>query len=70
MTHGLVSNILLDSEIVDAMNGDSSVECLPNSILSDIRLVDCTNHMEMNWISSKFEGLSNIVQLDSFNSCD
>jgi hypothetical protein len=63
----LVSHIVLDLQVVYSMNGHSSVVSLPDSIVSDIGLVDCSNHMEMDWVSSKLEGLTHVVELYILN---
>lgn len=49
---------------MDSMHGDSSVVTLMDGHTFHVRVVDCTNHMEMNGISTKLEGLTDICQLN------
>jgi hypothetical protein len=49
---------------VDTVNGAGSVERLLNCVTLNVRVVDDTNQMEVNWISSKLEGLPYIEELN------
>ena len=68
MSHVLIGHIILYLEIMDTMNCDSSIVCLPDCIVTNIRLVDSSNHVEMDWISSKLEGLTHIEELSVLDS--
>jgi len=59
-----VSNIFLKSKVVSSMKSKSSVVTLMGTKTLCIRVVDGTDHMEMNSVSSNLKGLSNISQLD------
>jgi hypothetical protein len=60
----VVCNILSYSEVVDTVNGAGSVERLLNCVTLNVRVVNDTNQMEVNWISSKLEGLPYIEELN------
>jgi hypothetical protein len=60
----VVCNILSHSEVVDTVNGAGSVVGLLNCVALNVRVVDDTNQMEVNGISSKLEGLPYIEELN------
>ena len=68
MPFDVESYILYYSQIVNTVNGASSVKRLLNSVSSNVRVVYHTNQMEMDRISSKLEGLPNIEEVYIFNS--
>ena len=68
VAHSMVCDIVLHSEVMNTMNGHSSVESVMNRIVSHVRRVHSTNHMEVNWVTTKDEGLSHICQFDTVNS--
>lgn len=63
-----VSNVAFESQVMSSMDCESSVEALMDSDLFDVGFVDCTDHMEMDSISSQFEGLANIGEFDVVES--
>jgi hypothetical protein len=63
VAHSLVDDIVLDGKAVNSMDCGSSVVGLVDSITPDIRSGHITNHMEMDWILSYFEGLSTVKEL-------
>jgi hypothetical protein len=66
----VVCYVLSHSEVVDTVNGASSVVRLLNSVTLNVRVVDDTNQMEVNRIPTKLEGLPYIEELDVLNSGD
>ena len=64
VTHSVVSNVVLDTEVVHTVDGDSSVESVMDGVIAHVRVVDSANHVEMNWIRAKNEGLTNIEKLN------
>ena len=64
MALNVVCNVLSHSEVVDTVNSAGSVVRLLNSVTLDVRIVDDTNQMEVNWIPTKLEGLPYIEELD------
>ena len=70
MALNVVCYVLSHSEVVDTVNGASSVVRLLNSVTLNVRVVDDTNQMEVNRIPTKLEGLPYIEELDVLNSGD
>jgi len=68
VTHSVIGNVVLDTEVVNAVNGDSSVERVMDSVVTHVRLVDSSNHMEMNGVRSKDESLTDHGQLNGVNT--
>ena len=62
--HGFVDHIVLEFQVVDAVDGDASIEGLVNSVLSDVGTIHITGHVEMNRVPTQLESLSNIRELD------
>lgn len=63
VAHAIVSNIICNSQILVSMDCKSSVERGVDSVTQGIRFMNSTNKMEMNRISTDFEGLSNLRKL-------
>ena len=60
VAHGVVDNIVLDSEEVDTVDCHCSVECVVNGIVPHIRAVHSANHVEVNGVAAKDERLADI----------
>ena len=69
VAHRVISYVVLDSEVVDTVNCDCTVEGVMDGIISHIRRVHCANHMEVNRVATKDEGLADIGELDAIDSC-
>jgi len=67
VTHRVVRNVVLNGEIVDSVECDSSVVSLMDGVTLSIRVVDCADHMEMNGVTTKLEGLTDIGEFTVFN---
>jgi hypothetical protein len=67
VTHGVVRNIVLNGEIVDSVESDGSVVSLMDGITLSIRVVDSPDHMEMNGVTTKLEGLTYIGEFAVFD---
>jgi hypothetical protein len=52
------------------MKGEGTVETSMCSKTFAVRLVHCTNHMEMNSITTDFESLTNFIELDVLETGD
>jgi len=39
-----------------------------NGVSLNVGIVDCTNQVEVNWVSAQLEGLTTVVELDVLNS--
>jgi hypothetical protein len=68
VAHGVIGNIVLNSQVVNSMNSDGSVVSVVNGVIPDVRVVNCSNHVEMDRVSSQLEGLSNLLELSILNS--
>lgn len=68
VAHRVIGNIVLDTQVVDSMNGHSSIERVMNSVVSDVTRMHCTDHMEVNRVGAEDEGLAYHVQFDIFNT--
>lgn len=67
MTHGIVGDVVLNREVVDSVQCDSSVVGLMDGITLGVRVVDCSNHMEMNGVTTKLEGLTDVSEFTVFD---
>jgi hypothetical protein len=70
VTHSVVSNILLDSEVMDSVSCHSTIVGVMDRITLDKRSMHSTDHMEVNGISPKLEGLTCLCALDVVNPSD
>jgi len=68
MTLNVVTNIVDQSHVMSSMEGEGPVEALVRAKSLAVRLMYCTNHMEMNGVSTDLEGLSNVSELDVLQS--
>lgn len=70
MAHSVVRYVVLDFEVVNSVDGDSTVVRLVDGIVAHVGLVHSSNHVEMDWISSQLEGLTDIGELTVLNATD
>ena len=68
MAHRVVSNVSLNCQIVDSVESACSVVSVMDGIVFNVRLCYSTNHMEVEWISTKLECLTDLCELNVFNS--
>jgi hypothetical protein len=66
VTHGTERNVVVNSQVSGSVNSNSSVETLMDSVLSDVRVMNSTNHVHVERISSKLEGLTYVCEFDTF----
>ena len=64
VSHGVVCNVVLNPQMMHAMNCDSAVERVVYAVVADVRIIDCPDHVEVYRISSEPEGLSSILHLN------
>jgi hypothetical protein len=69
VAHSVVRHIILHAQIMNSVDGDSSIEGVVDRIIADVRRVHCANHMEMNGVGSEDEGLADVEELNTVNSC-
>ena len=67
MSHVVVSDVELEGGIVDSVHGHGSVEGLPDTETSEIRVRLRVRIVEMNWIATKVKGLSGVVNFHVFD---
>jgi uncharacterized protein YceK len=70
VAHALMVDVVFYCEVMHTMNGCASIVTSIHSVTSHIRLSDSANHMEVNRILSKEEGLTNIFELHILNLTD
>jgi len=58
MPHDVEANHVFDRQVLNGMESYCSVMTLVYRDTSDVRRVDCTNHMEMDGVPTDLEGLS------------
>ena len=68
VSHCIPVTITLDSQILDTVNSCATIIAAHHCVVSDIRLGYASNHMIMDWILSKKECLSYVVQLQVLNT--
>jgi hypothetical protein len=68
MSFAMVIYVSFDSKIVYTVNSCATIPRLPERIASHVGLSDFSNHMEVDWISSKLERLTNVVEINIFYS--
>lgn len=62
VTFSIESKVVVQCKIFGAMDSEGSVEGIMDSISCGIRFLYLTDQVEMDWISSLFESLSDIVE--------
>jgi hypothetical protein len=68
VTHSVKSHIINHSKVMNTMCCNCTVIGLVNSIADNIGLVDGTDHVEVNWVATKFESLTYVFELYILNS--
>jgi len=69
VAHSTVGYIVLNAQVVNAVNSDGSVVGVMDCIISNVRRLDCSNHMEMDRVGAQNESLTNIEQFNVVDSC-
>jgi len=64
MTLNFISNIVFNSQVMSSVKGKQSIVSLMGCQTLSIRVVNCTDHVEMDSISSNFESLSSVMELN------
>jgi hypothetical protein len=62
MTHSIVDDVVHDVEVADSMDSHCSVVSLVDCITFYERFGNCSNNMEMDWVSAEFESLADVVK--------
>ena len=70
VAHSLVGNVARDGQVVDSMQSGSSVVGLVDGVVLDVGFVYGAEHVEVDWVSCKFESLTNIEELTVLDSTD
>jgi len=61
MSHSVVGNIIFNCKIVNSVCCDSSIVGVMNSVTNNIRFIDISNHVEVNWVATELESLTYIL---------
>jgi hypothetical protein len=70
VTHGVIGDVSNDPEVANTVDGTGTVERLVNGVASDVRHCDRPNKMEVDWVPSELEGLTNVEELNVLNTGD
>ena len=70
VAHAVVQYIMLISQIPGTMNRSASIKRIMDSVIPHVRFSHLANHVEVNWIATKLEGLSNIDEFCLFDSAN
>ena len=62
VTHSVVDDVVYDVEVADSMDSHCSVVSLVDCITFYQRFRNCSDDVEMNWISTEFECLPNVEE--------
>jgi len=62
VAHCLVGNVARDGQVVDSMQRGGPVVGLVDGVVLDVGLVHVAEHVEMNRVACKLEGLTNIEE--------
>ena len=64
MAHTIVGNIIIYPQIFVTVDCKGSVERGVNDVTHCIRFMKNSDEMEINWVSTDFEGFSNLSELN------
>jgi hypothetical protein len=67
VSHCVVSEVLLNSEVVYSVESNGSVISSGNGVPNNVGVVHSSNHMEMDGVSTELESLTDILKLDVTN---
>ena len=68
MSHRVEGEVIDDPQVVHSMYGHCSVVTMMNRVMSRIRFVHSSNHVEVDRVAPELESLANISQLNVLNS--
>lgn len=63
VSHDVVGHVVLDGQVVNAVQSRSTVVRLVNGVVPNVRFGHCANHMVVDRIATKFERLADIKEL-------
>jgi hypothetical protein len=61
VAHRIKRHIVSHSKVVNSVSGHSAIVSLMNGVASDVRFVHGADHVEMDWVTTKFESLTHIL---------
>ena len=70
VTSGIPVHVAVDKQVLDTMDCSTAIVTSHDNVVLDVRLADMTNHVEVNWVLSKQECLTNIFKLQILDSSD
>ena len=67
VSHCIMNAVSLDPQVLDAVQRGASIEATIDCIVSNVRLGYSSDHVVVNWVFSKQEGLTNGIKLQVFD---
>jgi len=61
VAHCIKCHIVSHSKVVNSVSGHSAIVSLMNGVASDVGFVHGADHVEMDWVTAKFESLTHIL---------
>ena len=68
MAHIQIGNVILDGQVVHAVNCHSTIVGVVNRVVSHIRFSHRSDHVEMNWVATQLERLSAVEEFGVLNA--
>jgi len=65
---GLEGEVVFDSEVSGSVDGNGSVVTLVDGVVLDVGVVDGTDQVHVESVSSELEGLADVLELDVLSS--
>lgn len=70
VAHRIKRYIVGHSKVVNSVSCHSAIVSLVNGVASNVGFVDSTDHVEMDWVTTKFESLTHILKLNVLDPAD
>ena len=64
----LKCDVILDTQVVYTMDGDSPVICVVNGIAPAVRVLHCANHVKVDRVAANTSHLARVSQLKVFET--
>mmetsp|Transcript_468 Transcript_468/g.710 ORF Transcript_468/g.710 Transcript_468/m.710 type:complete len:709 (+) Transcript_468:3585-5711(+) len=70
VAHGVIGDVVLDTQVVDTVDGSRAVERVVDGVVAHVGLVHGTNHVEVNRVGAQDESLADHGQLNAINTAN
>ena len=70
VAHSVVGDVVLYTEVVHAMNRHCTIERMVDGIVTHIRGMDCSDHVEVDRVGSENERLADMGQLNAIDAAN